>query len=46
MTRKGYDSELRAKKELQKIYGKDNIIKIAISQQGADLFAIKNGKYI
>jgi len=42
--RKGYDGELKAKKELQKIYGKDNIIKIAISQQGADFFAFKEGR--
>ncbi len=42
--RKGYEGEYKAKKELQKIYGKDNVIKIAIAQQGADFFVFKEGR--
>ena len=44
MTRKGYEGEYKAKKELGEIYGKDNVIKIAIAQQGADFFAFKNDR--
>jgi len=36
--RKGYKSELRAKKELQEIYGKSSVIKVAIG--GAEDFII------
>jgi hypothetical protein len=38
MTRRGYKSELRAKKELQEIYGKSNVIKVAIG--GAEDFLV------
>ena len=44
MTRKGYEGEYKAKEELKKIYGKNNVIKIAIAQLGADFFAFKEGR--
>jgi hypothetical protein len=46
MTRKGYTSELMTKKELQKEFGEQNIIKMAISQQGADFLVISKGELI
>lgn len=44
MTRKGYEGEYRAKIELGMRYGKINVIKAAIAQQGFDFFAIKKGR--
>lgn len=44
--RKGYLGEYKAKKELSEIYGKDNVIKIAISQMGSDFFVICMGNVI
>ena len=44
--KKGYYSELRAKKELEKEYGKGNVVKIAISQQGADFIVISCGEVV
>ena len=38
MYRRGYKAELKAKKELQKTYGKDNVVKIAIG--GAEDFLV------
>ena len=38
MVRRGYVSELKAKKELEKIYGKGNVIKVAIG--GAEDFLV------
>lgn len=44
--RRGYQSELRAKKELEEIYGKGNVIKVAISQQGADHIVVSCGELV
>jgi len=45
MTRKGYEGEYKAKEELKKIYGKENIIKVAIG--GAmDFIVIEYDKII
>jgi len=38
MARKGYKAELKCKKELEELYGKDNVIKVAIG--GAEDFLI------
>lgn len=46
MARRGYKSELICKKELQKEFGKENVIKIAISQQGADFLVLSKGELI
>ena len=46
MAKGGYIGEYAAKKELQAIYGDDNVIKIAIAQIGADFMVIKNGRLI
>ena len=45
MTRKGYNAEHIAKERLSEEFGKENIIKIAIAQQGADYLVLK-GKEI
>ncbi len=44
--RSGYVGEYKAKKELENIYGKDSVLKIAIAQIGADFMIIKNGRLI
>jgi Holliday junction resolvase len=44
--KKGYHAELKAKKELQELYGKDNIIKIAIGSLGADFLVITLGELL
>ncbi|KKM13317.1 hypothetical protein LCGC14_1717400 [marine sediment metagenome] len=45
MTRKGYASELRAKEELIKEFGSDNVIKVAIG--GAqDFIIVQKGKLL
>jgi len=41
--RKGYRAEYLAKKELIEKYGKDNVIKVAIGQFGADFLVFNNG---
>lgn len=46
MTKKGYFSELKAKKELQKTYGKYNVIKVAIGQFGGDFLIVSKGELI
>tara|TARA_R110000787_G_scaffold98338_1_gene202318 strand:- start:394 stop:714 length:321 start_codon:yes stop_codon:yes gene_type:complete len=44
--RGGYYGEYKAKKELEDIYGKECVLKIAIAQIGADFMVIKEGKLI
>jgi len=44
--RSGYLSEYRIKKDLIKEFGKNNVIKIAISQMGSDFLIVKKGKII
>lgn len=44
--RKGYASEYKSKKELVDTYGKDNCIKVAISQVGSDYLVICCGELI
>lgn len=46
MARGGYSGEYKAKKELESIYGKECVLKIAIAQIGADFMVIKEGKLI
>src|SRR3990167_2301311 len=41
--RKGYSGEYRAKSELIERFGKECVLKIAISQIGADYMVIKEG---
>ena len=45
-TRKGYQGEYLAKKELIDKFGSDNVIKIAIAQIGADFMVIMGGKLV
>lgn len=40
MSRKGYASELLAKKELEDAYGKQNCIKVAIGSFGGDFIVL------
>lgn len=44
--RHGYYSEYKTKKYLEGIYGATNLIKIAISQQGADYLVVGEGKLL
>ena len=46
MSHKGYQAELEAKKRLQLEFGELNVIKLAISQFGADYFVVGKGKLI
>jgi len=41
--RKGYKAEYSTKNELVKEYGKQNVVKIAIGQFGADFLVFKSG---
>ena len=42
--RKGYSGERKAKQELEAMYGKLNVIKVAISQFGADFLVFEEGE--
>ena len=44
--RKGYNAEYLAKKILQKKYGEDAVVKIAIGQMGADFLVWENKRII
>jgi len=46
LTRKGYFAEYLAKQKLIEEYGDSNIIKIAISQQGADLLCLRGREIV
>jgi len=46
MARKGYLGEYKAKKELQGIYGKDAVIKVAIGSFGGDFLIITLGELL
>ena len=44
--RGGYSSEYRIKKELQEIWGRYNVVKVAISQMGSDFLIVSCGELI
>jgi len=46
MYRKGYVGEYLIKNRLIKEYGKINVLKIAISQEGSDFIVLQKGKII
>lgn len=46
MYRKGYAGEYKIKNELIKSYGKINVIKIAISQEGSDFLVLRKGRLV
>ena len=46
MTRKGYYAENLAKQKLSEEFGEENIIKIAIAQQGADYLILKGREIV
>ena len=46
MTRKGYQAEYEAKSKLQKEFGKDNVIKVAIGSFGSDYIVVGKGELI
>ena len=46
MARSGYIGEYAAKKDLEAMFGKECVLKIAIAQIGADFMVIKNGRLI
>ena len=46
MVRKGYQAELEAKKKLQKEFGIDNVIKVAIGSFGSDFIVVGKGELV
>lgn len=46
MVRKGYKAELKCRKELERIYGRDNVIKVAIGSFGGDFLVACCGELV
>lgn len=44
--RRGYGAELEAKKKLQKEFGIDNVIKVAIGSFGSDFIIVTKGELV